>query len=70
MAADLFYAYLDYSPCQNLRLDLEVPTPSLDILEQLLCVPSVVATVQLENKMHVTKRANQLLVPGIPTQAV
>jgi hypothetical protein len=42
MATD-FYACLDYSPCQNLRLDLEVPIPQLDILETL-CVPGVVAT--------------------------
>ena len=44
MATD-FYACLDYSPCQNLRLDLEVPLPRLDILEQL-CVPGVVATAR------------------------
>ena len=48
MATD-FYACLDYSPCQNLRLDLEVPIPPLDILEQL-CVPGVTSTVRDQDK--------------------
>jgi hypothetical protein len=44
-----FYACLDYSPCQNLRLDLEVPIPRLNILEQV-CVPGVVTIAKQQQQ--------------------